>query len=214
MSARKRLVLNIGLAKLLGFARDEFEANNKKIIVDEPHRLAIDREICVHFAEISTSDILHNGRPSTLLRSVPVENEKCGGGRTEIFPILQYKRVASGAILQLTLMVLDVSGKQLSFDYLSATLYADQPKKKALFSRSLREQKFSNANFRGENSAWFRVSSRRPFFPLRDFTEKLRELSRNFSAKFRAATPLKLGVISKNILNFCFVWFVVLRPSQ
>ena len=72
----------------------------------------------MHLAEKSTSDNLHNCRPSTLLRSVPVENEKCGGGRTETFPILQYKRLASGAIPQLTLMVLDVSGKQISlFNY-------------------------------------------------------------------------------------------------
>ena len=63
-------------------------------------------------AEISTSDNQHNGRPSSLLRSVPVENEKCGGGRTETFPILQYKRLESGTFPQLTLMVLDVSGKQ------------------------------------------------------------------------------------------------------
>ena len=96
MSARKRLFLNRGLAKLFGFARDEFEPG-KTYIADEPH-LAIHRKICVHLAEISTSDNLHNGRPSTLLRSVPVESEKCGGGRTETFPILQYKRLASGAI--------------------------------------------------------------------------------------------------------------------
>ena len=90
MSARKRLVLNRGLVKLLGFARDEFEPV-KTYIADEPHRLAIHREICAHLAEISTSDNQHNGRPSTLLRSVPVENEKCEGGRTEAFPICNTK---------------------------------------------------------------------------------------------------------------------------
>ena len=110
MPARKRLVLNRGLVKLLGFARDKFEPGKtyKTYIADEPHRLAIDREICVHLAEICTSDNQHNGRPSTLLRSVPVENERCGDGRTETFPILQYKRLESGAFPQLTLMVLDV----------------------------------------------------------------------------------------------------------
>ena len=77
----------------------------------------------MHLAEISTSDSLHSGRPSTLLRSLPVKNEKCGGGRTETFPILQCRRLASGAVLQLTLTVLDVSGKKLSFDYLSVTLH-------------------------------------------------------------------------------------------
>ena len=110
MFARKRLVLNRGLAKLLGFARDEFEPG-KTCIADKPHRLAIHREICVHLAEISTSDNLHNDRPSTLLRTIPVENEKCWGGRSETFPILRYKRQVSGAIPQLTLTVLDVSGK-------------------------------------------------------------------------------------------------------
>ena len=40
----------------------------------------------------------------------------------ETFPILQYKRLASGAIPQLTFTVLDVSGKQF-FVYLSATLH-------------------------------------------------------------------------------------------
>ena len=117
MSARKHLVLNRGLAKLLGFARDEFESG-KTYIADKPDRLAIHRVVCVHLAEISTSDNLHNGRPSILLRSVPVENEKCD--RMETFTILHYKRLESGAIPQLTLMVLDVSGKQLSFDYLKA----------------------------------------------------------------------------------------------
>ena len=71
MFARTRLLLNRGLAKLLGLARDEFESC-KTYIADKPHRLAIHREICVHLAEISTSDNLHNGRPSTLLRSLPV----------------------------------------------------------------------------------------------------------------------------------------------
>ena len=77
MSARKRLVLNRGLAKLLGFTRDEFEPG-KTYIADEPHTLAIDREICVHLAEISTSDNLHNGRPSTLLRSRTKSVEAAG----------------------------------------------------------------------------------------------------------------------------------------
>ena len=70
--------------------------------------------------------------------------------------------------------------------------YTDQPKKKAIFSRSLREQKFSNANFRGENSATFRVSSRRPFFFLR---ATLRETSRRHSANFRRVSPRNIAQI-------------------
>ena len=122
LSAKKRLVLNSGLAKLLGISRDRFEPDNM-YIADEPHRLAVHREICVHLAEVSSLDNLHNGHPSTLLRSVPVENERCGSSQTETFPFLQYKRLAQYTNPQLTITVKDVSGRKLSFDYLRATLH-------------------------------------------------------------------------------------------
>ena len=98
-------MLNSGLAKLLGFSREivepgkEYTADKPHRLAvyreigvhlaevsssDKPHRLAVYREIGVHLAEVSSSDNLHNGNPSTLLRSVAVENEKCGSGRTEI----------------------------------------------------------------------------------------------------------------------------------
>ena len=93
LSMKKRLVLNSGLAKLLGFSRDRFEPG-KTSSAGEPHRLAVCREICVHLAEVSSSDNLHNGHPSTLLRSFPVEKERCGSGRTETFSVLQYERLS------------------------------------------------------------------------------------------------------------------------
>ena len=118
LSAKKRLVLNSDLAKLLWFSLDRFEPGNT-YIADEPDRLAVYREICVHLAEVSSSDNLHNGHPSTLLRSVPVAT--CGSGRTETFPVLQYKRLAQGANPQLIIKVRDVNGRKLSLAYLSAT---------------------------------------------------------------------------------------------
>ena len=106
LSMVKRLnlpvMLNSGLAKLLGFSQEIFQPG-KEYIADKPHRLAVYREICVHLAEVSSSDNLHNGHPSTLLRSVPVENEKYGSGRTETFRVLQYKRLSSGPVSQLTI---------------------------------------------------------------------------------------------------------------
>ena len=119
---KRRLVLDRGLADLLGFSREMFEPGQIHI-ADEPHRLITHREICVHLAEVSTSENLHNGRPSTLLKSIPVENERCGGGRAETFPVLQYKRLASGPLSQLTLTILDTGGRKLDFDYLSAVLH-------------------------------------------------------------------------------------------
>ena len=122
LSAEKLLDLNGGLAKLLGFSRRTFGPGESHI-ADEPQRLAIHREIYVHLAEVSTSENIHNGCPSTLLKSIPVENERCGGGRTEAFPVLQYKRLASGPLSQLTLTILDTSGRYIDFDYLSVVLH-------------------------------------------------------------------------------------------
>ena len=77
----------------------------------------------MHLAEVSSSDNLHNGHTSTLLRSAPVENERYGSGRTETFPVLQYKRLSSGSVSQLTISLRDTNGRRLSFEYLSAALH-------------------------------------------------------------------------------------------
>ena len=76
----------------------------------------------MHLAEVSSSNNLHNGHPSTLLRTVPVGNEKCGSGRTETFHTLQYKSLLSGPVSQLTISLRDTKGKRLPFEYINATL--------------------------------------------------------------------------------------------
>ena len=110
------VILNSWLAKLLGFSQEIFKPG-KEYTADKPHRLAVYREICVHLAEVSSSDNLHKGHPSTMLRSVPVENEKCGSGRTDAFHVLQYERLSSGPVSQLTISLRDTKGKRLPFKY-------------------------------------------------------------------------------------------------
>ena len=95
LSAKKRLILNGGLAKLLGFSLETFEPDQSHI-ADEPNCLAIHREFCVHLVEVSTSENIHNDRPSTLLKSVPVENKRCGGGWT-VIPRLAVQTAGIGA---------------------------------------------------------------------------------------------------------------------
>ena len=73
----------------------------------------------MHLAEVSSLDNLHNGHPSTLLRSVPVGNEKCGSGRTETFHVLQYKRLSSGPVSQLTISLRDT--KRRKFPFITST---------------------------------------------------------------------------------------------
>ena len=81
------------LAKVLGFSKNTFEVakmlirnglakSGETYTADEPHRLAVHREVYIHLAEWNTSENLTNGQPATLLRSIPVENEKRGAGRT------------------------------------------------------------------------------------------------------------------------------------
>ena len=94
-----KIVMSSELAKVLGFSKNTFEAeflrngptrSSKTYIADEPHGLAVHREVYIPFAELSTTENLTNGQPSTLLRSIPVENEKRGAGRTISFQVLQY----------------------------------------------------------------------------------------------------------------------------
>ena len=85
-----KTMMSSELAKVLGFSQNTFEMvlrNGptrfiKTYTADEPHRLAIHREVYIHLAELSTSENLTDDQPSTLLRSIPVENEKRGVERT------------------------------------------------------------------------------------------------------------------------------------
>ena len=122
------------LAKVLGFSQNTFKAEKMLLrngltrsggtyTAGEPHSLVVHREIYIHLAELSTSENLTNGQPSMLLRSIPVENEKRGAGRTISFQVLQYKRLLAATISQLTISLRDSKGKRLPFEYISATLH-------------------------------------------------------------------------------------------
>ena len=103
--------------------RNGLTRSGETYTADEPHKLVVHREVYIQFAELSTSENVTNGQPSTLLRSIPVENEKRGTGRTISFQVLQYKRLAAGPILQLTISLRDSKGKRLPFEYIRATLH-------------------------------------------------------------------------------------------
>ena len=129
-----KIMMRSELAQALGFSQNTFEGakmllrngltrSGRIYTADEPHRLAVHWEVYIHLAELSTSENLTNGQPSTLLRSIPVENEKRGAGRTISFQVLQYKRLAAGPISQLTISRRDRKGKRLPFEYISATLH-------------------------------------------------------------------------------------------
>ena len=129
-----KIVMTSELTEVLGFSQNTFEAekmllrngptrSSKTYTADEPHGLAVHREVYIHLAELSTSENLTNGQSSTLLRSIPVENEKRGAGRTISFQVLQYKRLATDPISLLTISLRDTKEKRLPFEYISATLH-------------------------------------------------------------------------------------------
>ena len=129
------IMMSSELAKVLGFSQNTFEGAKMLLrngptrsggtyTADEPHRLAVHRKVYIHLAELSTSENLTNGQPSTLLRSILVENEKRGAGRTIYFQVLQYKRLflptlAAGPISQMTISLRDSKGKRLPFEYVA-----------------------------------------------------------------------------------------------
>ena len=129
-TASKKVSLSGRLASTLGFAPSDYRLGripytsaNSQLLAEYPNKLAIHRELFVHLSELSTSDNLHNGAPSTLLRPVSVENERCNEGRTVSFPALQYKRLAAGVISNMTVKVLDEHGGDVDTNYLSAVLH-------------------------------------------------------------------------------------------
>ena len=128
------IMISSELANVLGFSQNTFEGAKMLLrngltrsggayTADEPHRPAVHREVYIHLAELSTSENLTDGQRSTLLRSIPVENEKRGAGGTISFQVLQNKRLAAGPIPQLTISLKESKGKRLPFEYMSATLH-------------------------------------------------------------------------------------------
>ena len=128
------IMMSSELAKVLGFSKNTFKGRKCSLEMVRPDPveqtpltsytgLAVHREVYSHLAELSTSENLTNGQPSTLLRSIPVENEKRGARRTISFQVLQYKRLAAGPISQLTISLRDINGKRLPFEYISETLH-------------------------------------------------------------------------------------------
>ena len=88
-----KIMMSSELAKVLDLSKNTFEGakmllrnvftrSGDTYTADEPHRLAVHRKVYIHLAELSTSKNLTNGQSSTLLRSIPFENEKWRAGRT------------------------------------------------------------------------------------------------------------------------------------
>lgn len=122
IKSTKSIELSERLAHTLGFPK-KLIAPGIMVIGNRHPRLAIHKALYIHLSQISTTDNFYNGLPSTLLQSIPVENERCGGGRTTTLTSPQYKRLSHGDLPRLTLSIVDENHNPVSIDYLNITLH-------------------------------------------------------------------------------------------
>ena len=116
------MTLGKGLAKTLGFHK-RFDLTTTPQLGYQLPSLVPHRELCVILDQISTTDNILLNKPSTVLRTVPVKDEKYNSGRTETFSSLQHKKLQTGSISNLKISVLDVKGQFIDIGYLSIVLH-------------------------------------------------------------------------------------------
>ena len=111
------------LAITLGFAIGDITLIKSTFDGDTLPDLVPYKELCIHLDQISTTGNIQLESPSTLLRSIPVKNEKYNSGRKESFSTLQNKKLKRGIISDLKISVLDVKHQPVHIGYLSVTLH-------------------------------------------------------------------------------------------
>jgi hypothetical protein len=115
---------DVELAKLLGFDVQSFttDSDNFTFEGDYPVDLTHNPILCVHLDEINTSQNLHNGRPSTMLRVLPAGNVAYCDSQNERFTNLQFKQLANGHFESLNIRVTNQDGKDVNCDKLCIIL--------------------------------------------------------------------------------------------
>ena len=126
------IILNSLIAETLGFEKNAKIINNKEGISFP--KLINHKEIFIHLDCLNTSRNLFNDvkqslyqgttlKNSTLLRSIPVENENINSGKKIEFKKLQYKSLIAGDIHNMRISLVDSNFKKLNFEYISLSLH-------------------------------------------------------------------------------------------
>ena len=108
----EELNISEGLTRMLGF-------NNRIFAVNETHYgkkavdFAIYKSLYVHLEQLNTAYNYFNGKPSTVLSVIPVENKDFGDIITARFEHPEYKRLMNDAISELTLEIRDENNKKI-----------------------------------------------------------------------------------------------------
>lgn len=101
------------LSKILGFGdKTEFQPN--ETYTGTKHLdLAIYKSLYVHLEQINTSYNYLDGRPSTLLAVIPVENKEFGEIMTMRLEHPEYKRLITGTISELKIEIRDENNNKI-----------------------------------------------------------------------------------------------------
>ena len=104
----KDLELSKEITDLLGFDKNKFEAGTH--FTDRQLDFAIYKSLYVHLEQINTSYNYLDGRPSTLLAVIPVENKEFGDIVTFRLENPEYKLLVNDTITELKVSLRDSSG--------------------------------------------------------------------------------------------------------
>ena len=97
-----RLSLSEGLKNLLGIY-DSNPLNPDTYVGDVPIDFMTIKDFNLHINQISTTNNVVDGKPSTLLKSVPLSCEKLGTSIVREWPAPEYKKLQPGQFTQLEL---------------------------------------------------------------------------------------------------------------
>jgi len=107
------------LATMLGFKNNTFAVNANNFTFEGQNSLdlEVNSPLYVHLDELSTSDNLWNGRPSTILRVVPsADNASYCKREVKSFLNPQFKKLVSRPIDRLHIRIKDRNGDEIKCD--------------------------------------------------------------------------------------------------
>ena len=114
MTSLRDVKISTQLRNILGFITKKKLNANETYIGDMPVDFAIIKNIYVHLEQLNTYNNYFDGKHSTLLGVVPIENKKFGDITTFRFEHPEYKTLMNGTISEFKLTIRDENGKQIN----------------------------------------------------------------------------------------------------
>lgn len=108
------LKISKGLKQMLGFRHKQIFEANQTHIGNKPIDFAIHKSLYLHLEQVSTSHNYFDGKPSTLLTVIPVENKEFGDVITVRFENPEYKCLVNDVITEFKLEIRDENNNKIN----------------------------------------------------------------------------------------------------